>query len=250
MQNFDLSKFLDTVPKNFELGYCGVHSTTRYPFQLHNFLQAPIRFEYLLDEGCPFKIAPMRGTMAPRSKTEFMISYHPEMAHVDLASLVLRLNDGEETKVLKISAVSKYPYLSISHTRVDFEELIVGKTLVKEVLLQNNSFVPVTFAVEKKQDDNRDNSFSLSEYKGEVPAGTSYSLKIKYVPTLVGSFSCTHYQINTVGGNSLKFECIGVARGVDVYLSAKSVHFGEVSLGNTTSRLVNVVNDTDIPACF
>lgn len=33
-------------------------------------------------------------------------------------------------------------------------------------------------------------------------------------------------------------------------LSAKSIHFGEVSLGNNTNRLLNIINDSDLPTTF
>jgi len=50
--------------------------------------------------------------------------------------------------------------------------------------------------------------------------------------------------IKTVGGNDLSFSCIGQASGFSVKLSVKSIHFGEVQMGNNTNRLLNIINKT------
>jgi hypothetical protein len=42
----------------------------------------------------------------------------------------------------------------------------------------------------------------------------------------------------------------GEAEGYDVSLSTKSVSFGEVSVGTTCSRLINVCNNSDVMATF
>jgi hypothetical protein len=41
-----------------------------------------------------------------------------------------------------------------------------------------------------------------------------------------------------------------VALGFDVELSAKSMHFGEVQIETETNRILNVVNNSDLPTQF
>ena len=48
----------------------------------------------------------------------------------------------------------------------------------------------------------------------------------------------------------MEFSCRGTAVGYDVQLSTKSVHFGEVQIENTTNRVLNVLNDSDLPTTF
>jgi hypothetical protein len=38
---------------------------------------------------------------------------------------------------------------------------------------------------------------------------------------------------------------MGQANGIDVYLSNKSIHFGEVQQTGTTNRLLNIINESD-----
>jgi hypothetical protein len=54
----------------------------------------------------------------------------------------------------------------------------------------------------------------------------------------------------SAGGNTLKFACKGVALGFDVELSAKSMHFGEVQIETETNRILNVINNSDLPTQF
>lgn len=62
----------------------------------------------------------------------------PEEAKVVIASVVFKFTEGEEkTKVLKLSAIGKYPFLTINAERLDYETLLVGKVLEKDILIRN-----------------------------------------------------------------------------------------------------------------
>jgi hypothetical protein len=51
---------------------------------------------------------------------------------------VFKFSGAEEgSKVLKMSAIGKYPFLTINQERFDFETLLVGKVAEKEVMLKN-----------------------------------------------------------------------------------------------------------------
>lgn len=55
-----------------------------------------------------------------------------------IASAVFKFHDGEESsRVLKISAIGKYPFLTLNQDKIDFETLLVGKVSQKEILLKN-----------------------------------------------------------------------------------------------------------------
>lgn len=53
--------------------------------------------------------------------------------------------------------------------------------------------------------------------------------------------------MQSAGGNELRFMCKGVALGFDVELNVKSLHFGEVTIDTQTNRILNVVNNSDLP---
>jgi hypothetical protein len=90
-----------------------------------------------------------------------------------------------------MSAIGKYPFLTINHEKFDFESLLVGKISQKDVILKNNSLVPATFSVDKVNDDGKDPSFSIDNYSGVIPPNASFKITVKYVPSTVGLTSCT-----------------------------------------------------------
>lgn len=113
-----------------------------------------VRFE-IQTESCPFQISPMQGTLlykiqfylslfiiigvlAAKQKQEISISFSPEEAKVVIATAVIKFSICEEgTKVLKMSAIGKYPFVTINQERFDFETLLVGKVDTREVILKN-----------------------------------------------------------------------------------------------------------------
>ena len=38
---------------------------------------------------------------------------------------------------MKLSAIGKYPFVTINKEKIDFETLLVGKTIEKDVILKN-----------------------------------------------------------------------------------------------------------------
>ncbi len=101
--------------------------------------------------------------LTPKQKQEISISFTPEEAKVVIATAVIKLLEGEETlRVIKMSAIGKYPFLTISQEKIDFESILVGNLAQKDVIFRNNSLVPAHFSIERLNDDGKDDSFTLN----------------------------------------------------------------------------------------
>ena len=72
----------------------------------------------------------MLGSLGPKAKKDIQISFKTEEAKVIVATVVFKVMEGgsELTKVLKVSAVGKYPFVTLDATSFDFESLLIGKT--------------------------------------------------------------------------------------------------------------------------
>ena len=176
-------------------------------------------------------------------------------------------NAGEATFKLKASAIGKYPFASLSQTRLDFGDILVGSVSELNLKIRNASQVPVEFSIdrvsniasqeakaaspESRRDTDSSNAFSLDFYRGSIPPGEHYLIRVKYIPTLVGVYSCSHFRVNIHGtSTALHFETMGIAMGYDCYLSATTAQFVEVSLGKSTNRIIHIHNDSKTPALF
>ena len=180
------------------------------------------------------------------------VTFSPVEAKVVVSTAVFKFQEGVKraSKVLKMSGIGKFPFVSLNHEKLDFESLTVGKSLAKTIELRNYSQVKAQFTIEQINDDGKDKSFELSDTSGIITPGHSKTITVEYTPKIVGQFTSTQYSIKTVGGNDLKLSCMGQANGTDVSLSTKSIHFGEVQLQSTTNRLLNIINDSDQPTSF
>jgi|LakMenEpi03Oct11_1017367.scaffolds.fasta_scaffold01753_1 hypothetical protein len=113
------------------------------------------------------------GSLGPRQKKEIKVTYESDTAKVLITTLLIKLTEGaaEQTSVLKLSAIGKYPFITIENTNFDFNSLLVGKTASKDFAITNSSEVPTTFKIEKLSDDGKDPSFSLSLIQGSLNPG-------------------------------------------------------------------------------
>ena len=83
------------------------------------------------------------GILKAGSKKEVTITFKPVEAKVIIASAVFKFVEGEHTgqRVLKMSGIGKFPFVSINHEKLDFESLTVGKDAHKTIQLRNYSLV-------------------------------------------------------------------------------------------------------------
>ena len=71
------------------------------------------------------------------------IVFAPQEAKVIVSTVIFKFSEGEESsRVLKLSAIGKYPFLTINSEKLDFETLLVGKVADRKIILKNQSQVP------------------------------------------------------------------------------------------------------------
>ena len=88
------------------------------------------------------------------------------------------------TRTLKVSAIGKYPFITLSHENIDFKSLLVGKSEEKIITVTNSSLVPTSFTIEKVNDDGKDKSMHLSHTSGELIPGGYQKITITYTPLI------------------------------------------------------------------
>lgn len=89
---------------------------------------------------------------------------------------------SELTKVLKMSALGKYPFLTLDNQSFDFENLLVGKTASQVFNLQNSSLVPTQYTIEKINDDGKDSAIQVDHTEGELAPGHITKVTVTYTP--------------------------------------------------------------------
>ena len=116
------------------------------------------------------------------------VTFKSDEAKVIVATIVVKLAEGatEVTRILKVSAIGKYPFITLDAEDIDFDSLLVGKTVSRELKLQNSSLVPTDFKIEKVSDDGKDPSIKVDIKEGNISPGQILTLNLSYTPEIPG----------------------------------------------------------------
>ena len=103
---------IDSIPGSFDFGFCPIREQTVKSFILRN----PNRMRsvrWTVSSKCPFEVKPDRGQLPANGKQEVTICYTPPEANVLVATVIFRV-DGEGEKVMKLSAIGKFSYITLN----------------------------------------------------------------------------------------------------------------------------------------
>ena len=178
----------DTIGSGIDFEYCAVRTPHTRRFQILNITDTSLHFE--IESEPVFNFSPNHGRIAPKSKLEISVTHTPLEAKVVVAQALLKLsgqNAGEAVVKVKTSAIGKYPFASLSQTRLDFGDILVGSISDQLLKIKNASPVPVDFSIdrvsdiasqegqpaspESRRDSDSSNAFTLDFYRGVIPAG-------------------------------------------------------------------------------
>lgn len=236
-----------SFPNAIDFGFCIVNEINTKTIPITNHTKNDLYFSF---EDTAFSFHPKEGKIPAKSTVNISVSIIPVEAIVIVANAILSV-ENEPERVIKLSAIGKYPYIALNSHKIDFETILIGKKVVKELIIKNQSQVPAKFEINPVEDDAfKDSAFAFDVTRAEIPAKSTFLIKCIYEPKIAFLDSVSHFTIECLGGNTLDFECKGSAAGYDVQLSTKTLDFGDVQLGNTTNRLLTVHNLNDIAVPF
>ena len=96
----------------------------------------------------PFIISPASAVVPGRGKLDITIFYTPKEANVVVASVIFQVQN-EPDKILKLSAIGKYSYITLNKPSFKFNELLIGQSETKNLIIKNQSSVSTTFHIEE-----------------------------------------------------------------------------------------------------
>ncbi len=175
-------------------------------------------------------------------------SSHPG-ASAASSSLFSQLPAHNQTLALDMTAVSKYPHLTVqvptsaqstatanataatgssggaggaggagvaeggTGYRVDFGPVLVGRKTEKVVTLHNHSAVHATIKLRALQSDHAPVFFLTPAHTAVVPANGSLAITVLYTPVSTGTYTSDQFEFVTPSGHSITITCAGLAAG-------------------------------------
>ena len=243
--SFILSKIPDTI----DFDFISVKNETIKTITLENISEQSILFKIENAEGFTFE--PNQGIIPIKKKIEVKIKIIPNLANVLVANARIIL-DQKYKKIIRLSSIAKYPYLSINKSNIEFGSVQIGHTNEQELIITNNENVPAKFSIERTstQPGKQPCMFYISNLVGDIPPKSNFLIKILFKPMFPMNYSYETFLLSTKGGNKLMFSCSGSCRPLRTWVGAKNVNFKSVVLGNQIKKLFRVYNDSDLPTEF
>ena len=243
------SYIFSQIPDTIDFDFISVKNETTKSLILENIAEQSILFQIENAEGFTFE--PNQGIIPIKKKIEIKIKIIPNLANVLVANARITL-DQKYNKIIRLSSIAKYPYLSINKPNIDFGSVQIGHTNEEELIVTNNESVPAKFSIERTstQPGKQPCMFFISNLVGEIPPKSNYLIKILFKPMFPLNNSYETFLLSTKGGNKLMFSCSGSCRPLKTWVGAKNVNFKSVALGNQIKKLFRIYNDSDIPTEF
>ena len=243
------SYIFSKIPDTIDFDFISVKNETIKTINLENISEQSILFKIENAEG--FNFEPNQGIIPIKKKIEIKIKITPNLANVLVANARIIL-DQKYKKIIRLSSIAKYPYLSINKANIDFGSIQIGHTNEQELIVTNNENVPAKFSIERTstQPGKQPCMFFISNLVGDIPPKSHFLIKILFKPMFPFNNSYETFLLSTKGGNKLMFSCSGSCRPLTTWVGAKNINFKTVALGNQIKKLFRVYNDSDLPTEF
>ena len=243
------SHIFSKIPETIDFDFISVKNESYKTITLENISQKSILYKIENAEGFIFE--PNQGIIPIKKKVDLKIKINPNYATVLIANARIIL-DQKYTKIIRLSSIAKYPFISINKNQLDFGSVQIGHVKEQELIITNNESVPAKFTIERtsSQPGNQPCMFYISNLTGEIPPKSNYLLKILFKPIFCLNKSYETFLLSTRGGNKLNFSCRGSCHSLSTWIGTKSVNFKTVPLGNQMKKLFRIYNDSDLPTEF
>lgn len=237
---------LNSIPESVDFNFISVKNESTRTITLNNISDVSVYFT--IEHTPEYKFELDRGVVTKNQNLEIKIKIKPEEASVIVSNAKITL-DNKTSKVIKLSSIAKYPYLTLPKDALDFGIVPIGKSSEQDLVLTNTEAVPAKFTITRQstQPGKHPEVFYLSTLTGEVPPNTCFLIKIKYKTVFPGLSSHENYLIKTAGGNQLHFSCSGMSSSLKTWLGAKYVNFKSIPLGTQNTKRIRIYNDSDQP---
>ncbi|XP_074001440.1 cilia- and flagella-associated protein 65 [Numenius arquata] len=254
-----------SFPAAVQLPICAVHNVTETTFPMRNDGDLVTVFSW--ETSSPFNMIPDCGMLNPGAECMVKVVFQPKEALVyDVAATCWFGGEEKQKRTIHLKALSKYPYLRVSVTAEEYEDIQPGKfqdvlcfgsvpvgtTVEKCVEIFNMSVVDAPCRIERAKDPLlRDPVFSCDVSHSVVPANGKLVLRIRFQPQTVGEHSTDYFTITSAGcllQTVLKVS--GLCKGPLVSLHQYSMDFDWINLGESLMQTLKISNISDVPAYY
>jgi len=246
------NKILESIPHEIDLGFIPVKNEATKSFHLENLSKHNIQI--MIESNDIIKFNLEKGVIPKLQKFEIKLIICPQNAIVSVgnARIIIGEEKNKKYKIIKISFISKYPYLRIQKSILDFGNVLIGKTLENEIVIANPEKVSANFFNKRKKltDAKTVEEFFVSDIYGMIPPNSQFLLKVKSNSSFANHIAYETFEIFVKGGNIIRFSCIANSLGIRTNISEKFVNFQSVELNSIKTKMIRLFNESSEPTNF
>lgn len=138
-----------SVSPRVEFGERAVAHTWRETISVRNSGELPVEVTWTIRS--PFRILPAKAKIPVDSSAPFTVTFHPPEAGKWRATAVCCVAGVTDVwAMVSVTGAAKKPFLALSSTAVDFDQVLTGKVLSRQVVLKNLSQVCFNCSSQKR----------------------------------------------------------------------------------------------------
>jgi hypothetical protein len=204
--------------------------------------QAELYLETAATEGAAFALSgPLLPTaIAPGERLDLSVVFRPQNEGAKLGTLRLRTNDPKAAEVeipLEGRGQISPPRVEILNgSDVDFGSVPIGKTGRDHLLLWNRGGSPFAVRMDLLEDDGLE--FNLGQSSTLLQPGSSAKVALGFSPVEIGPRQALLNVETEAGLQTVRLQGIGQF----LKLSPSIVDFGQVAVGENSSRVIEIAN--------
>eukprot|EP00762_Andalucia_godoyi_P002164 ANDGO_02594.mRNA.1 hypothetical protein GUITHDRAFT_102279 len=246
-----------------DFGLCPVHVVSKRSIKLTNTGEKPLTFQFSdrVDGNTDFDVSPKKTGIAPGNSSVITVSLLPKDASVLLRTFHIGFQSKGEffTRTLRVSAISKYPFLKASVERIDFGDVLPFQTKEYMFNIRNHSLVNADFRIlpisRGCPAPGVDSVFRFEPAVGQIPPDSVMTFKAFFTPVNPTTRSSASFRVITPPFDenppaTVELSLVGQAVPPCVSLSPDHLSFGDVPLNERKVKVVHLKNDGEIPVAF
>eukprot|EP01084_Bolivina_argentea_P167024 289946_1 len=217
---------------------------------LSNVLSAPAKYRFDA-HSVPTKditIKPLSGIIQPNKSQSVQFIWSPTShtshdtgTNTDRYHIKLQIVDGYD-KSIEIESVLPLSKCTLSNKMIDFNTIAIGTEHTKRVHIKNTGQIQSIFRI-----IHCPSNLSIHPLYGKVDIGTSFSLSVTYLSLTPQTFN-ENIMIEVRGGKTLKLNVIAQTVIPLLDVTQTEFDFGGVTIGDTKSLAMELVNTSAVPA--
>lgn len=255
---------VDLVPA-LDFALCPVHQETARTIQFRNVGEQAISFEFNVqydEERCPFRIIPDRGQLAAGQACDLQVSILPRHATVYVVHALCRVTSQLQEHAnasVKLSAIAKYPFISLSEASIDFGDVLPGQTLEKRFEIRNPSLVSASWGIETHlcvAESLAGKVFTFEPDSGVIPPESVLTVRAIYSPVSVGTSSSGSFIFKTPAPeghhlpNAAEIRLMGRAVSPLVEAQPAYLNFGDLAVGGDFKKVLTLSNRSAVTVTY